>query len=139
MEKKKSILIVDDNPILREGMRSLLSSQPGLDVVGEAGDGLEAIDAVDKFLPDLVLMDLSMPRMDGMEATREIKKKRPETKVLAFTVHKTEEYIVAALAAGANGYLLKDTSYIEMIQSIEDTLEGKKVLGPDISAKVSNG
>ncbi|MGC1402278.1 MAG: response regulator transcription factor, partial [Thermodesulfobacteriota bacterium] len=119
MDNKIRILIVDDNPILREGLKSVLSHSPNFDIVGEAGDGLEAIDSVKKFHPDLVLMDLSMPRMDGIAATREIKKKWPGTKILAFTIHKTPEYQTAALKAGADGYLLKDSSQTELIQSIQ--------------------
>lgn len=128
MDKPQRILIVDDNPDLREGLRFLLSSHQEFNVVGEAGDGLEAVDSVDRLLPDLVLMDLSMPRMNGIEATREIKTKRPETKILAFTVHKTPEYITATLKAGADGYILKDTPRAELIQSIKNIFSGKQIL-----------
>ena len=122
LSKKKRILVVDDNSRIREGLRSFLSSHQGFDIVGEAGDGLEAIQSVDRLLPDLVLMDVSMPRMNGMEATRLIKKKWPKTKILALTLHKIDEYITATLKAGADGYILKDSIYGELIQSIEDTL-----------------
>jgi CheY-like chemotaxis protein len=125
MDHKIHILIVDDNPILREGLKSVLSHSPIFNIVGEAADGLEAIDSVNKFHPDLVLMDLSMPRMDGIAATREIKKKWPGTKILAFTVHQTPEHQTATLKAGADGYLLKDSSQTELIQSIQDILDGK--------------
>lgn len=130
MDKKKRILVVDDNPVIREGLRSLLSSQLDFDVVGESGDGLEAIQSVDQFLLDLVLMDLSMPRMNGLEATRAIKKKWPKIKILALTLHKLDEYITATLKAGADGFILKDSIYGELVQSIEDTLAGKCGLGP---------
>ena len=96
MAKPYRILIVDDNPALREGLKSILSQFPAFDIVGEAADGVEALNSVERLLPDLVLMDISMPRMDGIAATREIKKKRPGTKVLVFTVHKTPEYLAAA-------------------------------------------
>ena len=132
MDNKIRILIVDDNPILREGLKSVLSHSPNFDIVGEAGDGLEAIDSVKKFHPDLVLMDLSMPRMDGIAATREIKKKWPGTKILAFTIHKDPEYRTATLKAGADGYLLKDSSQTELIQSIQDILDGKQGLHASI-------
>lgn len=125
-------MIVDDSPVLREGLKSLLSSLAIFDIVGEAADGLEAIDSVERLLPDLVLMDLSMPRMDGIAATREIKKKWPGTKILAFTIHNTLEYQVSVLKAGADGYLLKSSSRAELIQSIEDILDGKQGLTPDI-------
>jgi DNA-binding NarL/FixJ family response regulator len=126
MAKPQRILIVDDNPALREGLKSNLSHFPAFDIVGEAANGVEAIDSVEKLLPDLVLMDISMPRMDGITATKEIKIKRPETKVLIFTIHKTPEYLGAAHKAGADGYLLKDSSPAEMIQSIEDILAGNQ-------------
>ena len=132
MDNKIRILIVDDNPILREGLKSVLSRSPNFDVVDEAADGLEAIDSVNKFHPDLVLMDLSMPRMDGLAATREIKKKWPGTKILAFTIHNTPEYLTATLEAGADGYLLKDSSQTELIQSIQDILDGKQGLYPSL-------
>ena len=131
MEKNKRILIVDDHPALREGLRCLLASHQDFDIVGEAGDGLEAIDSVKKFHPDLILMDISMPKMDGIAATREIKKQWPKTKVLAFTVHKTPEYVSATLKAGADGYILKDSSRHELIASIENVLEGKQVVHSD--------
>lgn len=132
MNNKKRILIVDDNPTLRQGLRSLLSVHPGFDIVGEAEDGLEAITFVDQFHPDLVLMDLSMPRMDGMTATREIKNKWPETKVLVLTVHKSIEYIQAAIKAGADGYILKDSSHAEMIESIEHILAGEQIFSSEV-------
>ncbi len=122
MDEPQRILIVDDHPTLRAGLKSLLS--PFYDIVGEAADGLEAINSVERLLPDLVLMDLSMPRMDGMAATREIKKKWPKTKILAFTVHDTPEHRAAVLEAGADGYLLKDSSREELIQSIKILLDG---------------
>ena len=131
MTKNKRILIVDDHPALREGLRSLLAAQQDFDIAGEAGDGLEAVDFVKENHPDLVLMDISMPRMDGMAATREIKKKWPKTKILAFTVHKTPEYVSATLEAGADGYILKDASRQELIAAIEETLAGKKVVHSD--------
>ena len=126
MTKPQRVLIVDDNPALREGLKSILSHFPAFDIVGEAADGVEALNSVERLHPDLVLMDISMPRMDGIAATKEIKKKRPGTKVLVFTVHKTPEYLTAALKAGADGYLLKDSSRAELIQSIEDFLAGNQ-------------
>jgi DNA-binding NarL/FixJ family response regulator len=132
MEKKKRILIVDDNPTLRQGLGSLLSIHRNYEIAGEAGDGLEAVESVERLRPDLILMDISMPRMDGMAATREIKKKWPETKILAFTVHDSEEYIQAMLQAGADGYVLKDSIREVLIRSIENVMEGKQVLGPRV-------
>ena len=139
MVEKQSILIVEDQTILREGLRSLLSFQPDLEIIGEAGDGLEGIRSVDKLLPNLVLMDLSMPRMSGMEAIKEIKKKWPEIKILALTINDSEEYIMAALKAGADGYILKDSTNTELLQAIRNILSGKRVLSPGVSKKVIEG
>jgi two-component system response regulator NreC len=138
MEKKK-ILIVEDHTILREGLKSLLSTNPELEIVGEAGDGREAIYLVEKLTPDLVMMDLSMPRMDGMEAIREIKRRWPQTKILPLTVHKTEEYVLTTLKAGADGYLLKDANYQEMTTAIKSVLTGKRYLSPGVSEKIIEG
>ena len=138
MEKKK-ILIVEDHTILREGLKSLLSTNPEIEIAGEAGDGREAIWLVEKLNPDMVLMDLSMPRMDGMQAIREIKRRWPEKRVLALTAHKTEEYVLATLKAGADGYLLKDSTYQEMMTAVRSVLSGKRYLSPGISEKVIEG
>jgi CheY-like chemotaxis protein len=132
VDNKIRILIVDDNPILREGLKSVLSHSPTFDIVGEAADGLEAIDSVNKLHPDLVLMDLSMPRMDGLAATEEIKKQWPGTKILVFTIYKSPEYRTAALTAGADGYVSKDSSRVELIQTIQDILDGKQGLHTSI-------
>jgi two-component system response regulator NreC len=139
MVEKKRIIIVEDQTILREGLRSLLAFQPDMEIVGEARDGLDAIRKVDKLLPDLVMTDLSMPRMNGIDAIKEIKKKWPKIKVLALTVNDAEEYVLAALKAGADGYILKDSTNVELLQAIRDILSGNRVLSPGISEKVIEG
>jgi DNA-binding NarL/FixJ family response regulator len=139
MGHKSRILIVEDYTILREGLRALVSANPALEVVGEAADGLSAIRWVEKTKPDLVLMDLSMPKMNGMDAIREIKKLSPETKILVLTVHKTEEYILATFQVGANGYVLKDATHSELAMAIKDVLSGKHYISPGISDKVLEG
>ena len=139
MSEKHKIIIADDNRILREGLRALLSSDPELEVVGEAEDGQEAIRVVEKFKPGLVLMDLSMPRMNGMDAIKEIKKRSPETKILVLTVHKTEEFILATFQAGADGYVLKDSTNVELRMAIKNVLSGKFFISPGISGKVIEG
>jgi DNA-binding NarL/FixJ family response regulator len=139
MSEKHRIVIAEDHTILREGLRALLASEPNLDVVGEAKDGQEAIRVAEKLKPHLILMDLSMPRMNGLDAIREIKKHSPETKILILTVHKTDEYIQAALEAGANGYVLKDSSHTELSLAIRNVLEGKYFISPEISGKIIGG
>lgn len=139
MGEKRRIVIAEDHTILREGLRALLSSHPDLEVVGEAADGRDAIRCTVDTVPDLVLLDLSMPRMDGMDAIREIRRSSPSTKILALTVHKAEEYVLAALQAGADGYALKDATHSELVTAIRRVLEGKRYLSPGVSEKVIEG
>jgi len=136
METRRKIVIAEDHTILRAGLRALLSGQNGLEVIGEAGDGREAIRKVDTLQPDLLLIDLSMPKLNGIEAIREIKSRHPEIKIIVLTVHKSEEYISAALQAGANGYMLKDASQNELLLAIDYVINGKTFLSPSISDKV---
>ena len=139
MENKLSILLADDHTILRQGLRALLTADPNFEIVGEARDGREAVRCVEKLGPDLLLMDLSMPRMSGMDAIQEIKKRYPETKIIALTVHKTEEYLLTTLQAGADGYVLKDATHDELIMAINNVMGGKFYLSPGVSEKVIAG
>ncbi len=139
MSEKHKIIIADDNRILREGLRALLSPDSELEVVGEAEDGQKAIRIVEKSKPALVLMDLSMPRMNGFYAIKEIKKRSPETKILVLTVHKTDEYILATFQAGADGYALKDSTNLELKMAIKNVLSGKCFISPGISGRVIEG
>jgi len=120
-------------------LRALLSSNPNFEVVGEAEDGREVIRNIEEYKPDLILMDLSMPRMNGMEAIKEVKKLLPDTKILVLTIHKTEEYILPVLKAGADGYLLKNDTQEELMTAIKSVLEGKSYLSPGVSQKVIEG
>jgi DNA-binding NarL/FixJ family response regulator len=139
MRAKGKIVIAEDHTILREGLRALLSSQENLEVVGEAGDGREAIRQVEEHTPDLILMDLSMPKMNGVEAIREIKRRVPETRILALTVHKAEEFILEVLQSGADGYIPKDASANELMMAIKSILMGKRYLSPSVSNVVIEG
>lgn len=139
MAEKRKVVIAEDHTILREGLRALLSSSPDFEIVGEAEDGRDAIQCVENVKPDLVLMDLSMPRMNGMDAIREIKKLCPGTKILVLTVHKAEEYVRATLQAGADGYVLKDATHPELVMAIKSVLAGKPYLSPGVSEKVIEG
>ncbi len=107
MSQRHRIVIAEDHTILREGLRALLASDPEFDVVGEAEDGLDAIKSVKSLTPDVVIMDLSMPKMNGVAAIKEIKRVTPNTKIVVLTVHKNEEYILAAFQAGSDGYVLE--------------------------------
>ena len=139
MKKRHRIAIAEDHTILREGLRALLMTEPDFEIIGEAEDGRKAISCVKNQSPDLVLMDLSMPRMDGLAAIKEIKKQSPGTKIIALTVHKTEAYVLQALQAGVDGYVLKDASHSELKMAIRKVLAGKRYLSPDISEKVIDG
>jgi DNA-binding NarL/FixJ family response regulator len=139
MENKLSIVLADDHTILRAGLRALLTADPSFEIVGEARDGREAVRCVEKLGPDLLLMDLSMPRMSGMDAIREIKKRYPDTKIIALTVHKTEEYLLATLQAGADGFVLKDATHDELIMAIKNVMVGKSYLSPGVSEKIIEG
>jgi len=139
MVEKKRIVIAEDQKILREGLKSLLSSSDDFEVVGEAEDGLNAVRCVEKFTPELLLLDLSMPKMSGISAIKEIKSQFTETKILVLTVHESEEYILEVFKSGADGYCLKDASHSELLMAIKSVLSGKRYISPGISGKVLEG
>lgn len=139
MADKIHIVLAEDHTILREGLKALLSSDPEFEIIAEAEDGREAVRCVQKLEPDLILMDLSMPRMSGIEAIREIKKRFPATKIIALTVHKTEEYLHTTLQAGADGYVLKDATRDELVLAIKHVMKGKSYLSPGVSERVIEG
>jgi len=139
MNTKSKIVLAEDHTILREGLKSLLSSSQDFEVIGEAADGREAIRSVEKLKPDLILIDLSMPRMNGMEAIREIRRVSKEVKILVLTVHKSEEYVLATFKAGADGYVLKDATHQELLMAIKSVLKGRNYISPEISEKVLEG
>ncbi len=141
METKKTyrIVIAEDYRILREGLRALVSSESSYSVVGEADNGRDAIRRVDELKPDLILMDLSMPRMNGLDAISEVKSRCPDTKLLVLTVHKAEEYVFESLKAGADGYLLKDATHAELMLAISSVLDGKRYISPGVSAALVEG
>jgi len=136
---KTRALIAEDHALLREGLKALLSAAPDIEVVGEAADGREAIRLAGSLAPDLILMDLTLPGINGTEAILEIKKRYPATKILVLTVHKTEEYIRETLQAGADGYALKDATYAELMAAVKCVLSGKPYLSPDVSEKIISG
>jgi DNA-binding NarL/FixJ family response regulator len=137
--QKHTVLIADDHSILREGLCALLSNTPDLEVIAEAENGQDAIDKARQLQPQLVLLDLSMPLINGTEAIRAIKQRTPEIKIIALTVHKSEEYVRTTLDAGADGYVLKDDSSNDLLTSIRNVMDGKTHLSPGICDKVING
>ena len=140
MDKEKHrIFIAEDHTIVREGLRSLLSSNTHFEIVGEAEDGRKAIRGVEEHNPDLIIIDLSMPKMNGLEAIKEIRKINKDTKIIVLTIHKTEEYILPVLKAGANGYILKYATQDELMIGIKSVLDGKSYLSPEVSGRVIEG
>ena len=137
--KKYRLVIAEDHSLMRDGLRSLLGSRPEYTVVGEASEGREAIRCAGTFQPDLMLLDLSMPGTNGIEALKEIKRVSGQTRVLVLTAHKDEEHIFAALKAGADGYLLKDDSAEELLTALKCVLGGERFLSPAIATKVIAG
>ena len=130
------VLIVDDHAILRDGLRSLLDRQPGITVVGEAGNGQEALNRLSELQPDIVLMDVAMPVMDGLQATRRINQTYPDLKVLILTQHESQEFIGPLLEAGAAGYVLKRAGGREVATAIRQVHEQGAYLQPDVARKV---
>jgi two-component system response regulator NreC len=125
---RKRIVIAEDHTILRDGLRAILTEHQEFEVIGEAVDGLEAIRLCTALKPDLLLLDFSMPRMNGVEAICDIKKHCPLTKILMLTVHSSVEHVATALQAGADGYALKDAKQAELLEAIRTVLKGKKYL-----------
>jgi DNA-binding NarL/FixJ family response regulator len=139
MENKFRIAIAEDCTILREGLRSLLGMSLDFEVVGEAEDGFAAIRCVESCQPDLVLLDLSMPKMNGLSAIKDIKRVSPKTKILTLTVHEQDEYILEAFRSGADGYCLKDANHDDLISAMKIVLSGKPYFSPGVSEKVLEG
>lgn len=130
------VLIVDDQRLMRDGLRTLIELETDLDVSGEAADGLEAVSAYHELEPDIVLMDIQMPNLNGVEATRRIKSDWPEANILILTTFDDDEYIFEALRAGASGYLLKDVSGKELASAIRTVAEGGTLIAPSVARKV---
>jgi len=133
---KIRILIADDHTILRDGIRSLLEDVDDMTVVGEADDGHSVVQMTAQLEPDIVIMDIAMPLLNGLEATRQIKRDHPNTKILILTMHDNEEYIRQALAVGAMGYILKDAAARDLIGAIRTVYRGESVLSPAITRLV---
>lgn len=133
---KIRVLLADDHTILREGIRALLDDQADIEVIGEAEDGQSTVKLVAKLTPDVVVMDIAMPLLNGLEATRQIQRDYPQVKVLILTMHENEEYIRQVLAAGALGYILKDAAARDLLGAIRAVHQGEVVLSPAITRLV---
>ena len=133
------ILIVEDQRIVREGLRAVLEDEPEIAIVGEAANGQEALELFARLRPDVVLMDLQMPVVDGPEATRRIRELHPEAHILVLTTYATDEFIFKALRGGAKGYLLKDASVDELLGAIRSVHAGQTLLAPTVAARLVVG
>jgi len=138
MAKHRSIkvLLADDHFLVRQGLRSSLSDYPNIDIVGEASNGREAVDKAQRLSPDVVLMDINMPEMNGLEATAALRKRGSGARVLALTVHNNKQYILQIIRSGAQGYVLKDTSPDELVRGIQAVQNGEAFFSPSVSGVV---
>ncbi len=130
------VLLADDHRIVREGLKSLLASQPDLEVVAEASDGRQAVEMARKLSPDVVVMDVAMPQLNGIEATRQISAEEPGMKVVALSMHSDRRYVSEALKAGASGYVLKDGAFDELISAIRAVVADRVYLSPRVAGVV---
>ena len=136
-----SVVLADDHLLFREGMKLLIERMPDVEVVGEAGDGLELLDLLKELAPDMAIIDIAMPNLRGIEAAREIKMINPLTKVLILTMHKSKEYLYHSISAGADGYLLKEDSDVELLTAIDKIRNGEtyvtRILAGELAGDLS--
>ena len=136
---KIKVFIVDDHKILREALIILLSQQENIEVVGEAADGIEALKNIARIKPDIAIIDISLPKLNGIDLASRLKQEFPEIRIIILTMHKSEEFIAKALQAGVKGYILKDNALEELIQSIEAVYQGDIFLSQGVTQHVING
>ncbi len=135
----KTVVIAEDHRLFREGLKSMLLDRQDLEIIGEAEDGLEAIRCVKKNPPDLLLLDLSMPRLSGLSVITDVKREFPEVTILALTIHESDQYVLEAFEAGVDGYCIKDASREELMMAVSSVLEGKTYISPGIAENVMEG
>jgi DNA-binding NarL/FixJ family response regulator len=133
MAKACRVILADDHILVRRGLRRILEEKPNIEIAGEVGDGLELLNALNKIEPDLIILDITMPNLRGIEAIPEIRHVRPEAKVLMLTMHKEEEYLYQAISAGADGYLLKEDAEKELFSAIDSIQDGKIYISPGLA------
>ncbi len=136
LTKMTRILIADDHKIIRDGLKNLINNELNMELVGEAADGREAIKMTLELKPDVVIIDIAMPELNGVDATQRITNKLPDTKVIALSMHSEQQFIVGMLRSGASGYLLKDCAFEELINSIHTVIKNKKYISPKISGQL---
>lgn len=139
MAKKNRVFIVEDHQLFREGLKSMLNNRGDIEIVGEAEDGLDAIRTIGQTQAEMVLLDLSIPKMSGISVMKEIKRDLPEIKILALTIHESDQYVLEAFDAGVDGYCIKDASREELMVAIDSVLAGKSYISPGISDQVIEG
>jgi DNA-binding NarL/FixJ family response regulator len=131
-----TILLADDHPIVRQGLRHLLEAEPDLKIVGEASDGLQAVQLTEKFKPDVLIVDIMMPDLNGLEVLRQVKDRSPATCCVVLSMQSADVYVVEALKAGALGYVLKETGPSELVNAVQQVIEGKRYLSPRLSERL---
>ena len=136
MAKSMRVLIVDDHAIIRDGLRAIMEAQPDIEVVGEAMEGREALEKADELRPDVVIMDLTMPGMGGLEATRQLKLLYPDVRVMALTMHESDDYFFQVLQAGADGYFVKGGSSAELLSALRTVSQGEVFLYPSMATRL---
>ncbi len=139
MTSKKKMIIVEDHQLLREGLKTMISAFENIEIVGEAGDGLKAIQTIRKIQPDIILLDLSMPKMDGMSIIKAVKSQFPDIKILVLTIHEGDHYVLEAFDAGADGYCIKNASRKELELAIKSVIEGNRYVSPGITSNILEG
>ncbi|MGE5464372.1 MAG: response regulator [Syntrophothermus sp.] len=131
-----TVLLADDHPIVRQGLRHLLEAEPHLKVVGEASNGLEAVQLVERFKPDVLIVDIVMPELNGLEVLKQVKERSPETCCIVLSMQSADVYVVEALKAGALGYVLKETGPSELVNAVQQVIQGRRYLSPRISERL---
>lgn len=136
--KKIRIFIADDHPVVRKGIKAIVSEHPGFVVVGEADDGVRALEGITETAPDLIIMDITMPTLDGIEATRKILEKSPEIRVIIMSMHQNQHYAIEALRAGARGFVVKGSDSMHLIDAIEKVMSGNRYASPQLEEALFN-
>jgi DNA-binding NarL/FixJ family response regulator len=131
-----TVLLADDHPIVRQGLRHLLEEEPGVMIVGEASDGLQAVQLTEKFKPNVLILDMMMPDLNGLEVLRQVKERSPDTSSIVLSMQSADVYVVEALRAGALGYVLKETGPSELLGAVQQVVRGQRYLSPRISERL---